>query len=83
MNVVTKVSSRLLSAKAEIIGDEKFSSIKILTQMKYLFTVSKYPAIAHVPSGAEGNAAWDVEVIFTYPPLKRNMSSFVFITVYH
>ena len=51
----TKVSSFALSAIAEIIGDEMFSSNKALTQMKLLLKVSNNPAIAYVPTGAPGN----------------------------
>ena len=39
-----------------IIGEEKFSSINILTQMKMLLRVSNKPASAYDPRGAPGNA---------------------------
>ena len=65
----TKVSSFALSAIAEIIGDEMFSSTKALTQMKLLLTVSNKPEIAYVPIGAPGNEVYVAEVILTYPPL--------------
>ena len=52
-----------MSAIAEIIGEEMFSSTRALTQMKLLFEVSNNPAIAYVPIGAPGNEVYVAEVI--------------------